>query len=117
MRDCDQWMFVLTTAAFVYHTRWTRWKRWFDATASISHAHHVHHTTHTSSPTVTTDDPTVTQVIEFQIGAGMWSYYVGVSRHLAETMDMAKCIFVGYSAGLLTVKRILRQQYTFDMST
>jgi hypothetical protein len=102
----DVLTFALTTAAFVYHAKWTRWKRWFDEeecmvdTSHPTHTRHTHHTHH-SSPIVTTDDPTITHVIEFQIGAGMWAYYCGVSRHLAETMDLSRCVFVGYSAGIM----------------
>lgn len=94
----DIWTFALTAVAFTYHAKWTRWKRWFDA---MECEETLDHHTHTSSPTVITDDPNVTHVIEFQIGAGMWAYYVGVSRYLAETMDLSKCVFVGYSAGIM----------------
>jgi len=36
----------------------------------------------------------------------MWVYYCGVSRHLAETMDLSRCIFVGYSAGIIAPQHL-----------
>ena len=112
-RNSATWTFALTAAAFVYHTKWTRWKRWFDEIEREIISTTQHPRTHTSSPIVTTDDPNVTQVIEFQIGAGMWAYYIGISRHLAETMDTSKCIFVGYSAGIMP-SCILAANLTMD---
>ena len=115
-------IFIVMTVMTVGHLKWFRWKRQFDAMERMDceRAHNNSHApersteknnvptpkrSHTieSSAQIETDS---TQMIEFQVGGGMWAYYCGISRYIEEKYDTSDCIFVGYSAGVIPIQHM-----------